>query len=174
MNGLHDSMPKAMQKVPCSKCGALILPVTAERTGGLCMPCFNPERERDTAGSANQDLLQQILKHAKPYEPVRGPGRSIIELIANPEELHGQRVRVIGYVLLEREGTMIYLSEHDAKHGISKNAIWLSIPSGSWQDCYKCHAKYALVEGTYSAKHLGHKDACSGAIEEIVRFEPWH
>src|SRR4051812_12127251 len=102
---VYDSMPTAKQKVPCLKCGSLILPVTAERTGGMCMPCFNPEREREPAGSANQDLVWQFLKHAKPYEPKRGPGRSIIELIANPEELHGQQVRVTGYVLLEREGT---------------------------------------------------------------------
>ena len=28
-----------VQKIPCSKCGAMILPATAEKTGGLCMPC---------------------------------------------------------------------------------------------------------------------------------------
>lgn len=59
------------------------------------MPCLNPERELKTAGSANQALAQHFLKYAKPYEPKRGPGRSIIELIAHPEELHGQQIRVI-------------------------------------------------------------------------------
>lgn len=35
-------MPSSMaSKVICSKCGAGILPATAERTGGLCMPCKN-------------------------------------------------------------------------------------------------------------------------------------
>lgn len=28
-------------KLPCNDCGAPILPPTAARTGGLCMPCFN-------------------------------------------------------------------------------------------------------------------------------------
>jgi len=28
-------------KLPCSNCGALIMPTTAARTGGLCAPCFN-------------------------------------------------------------------------------------------------------------------------------------
>jgi hypothetical protein len=28
------------EKIPCNSCEALILPDTAERTGGLCMPCF--------------------------------------------------------------------------------------------------------------------------------------
>lgn len=27
-------------KIPCVVCGGLILPDTAERTGGKCMPCF--------------------------------------------------------------------------------------------------------------------------------------
>jgi hypothetical protein len=32
-------------KVPCKLCGAEVLPATAERTGGVCMPCFkNPKR----------------------------------------------------------------------------------------------------------------------------------
>ncbi len=34
-----------VQKVPCQKCGALILPTTAESTGGLCIPCQQGTRE---------------------------------------------------------------------------------------------------------------------------------
>jgi hypothetical protein len=35
-----------MEKVSCTRCGALILPTTAERTGGLCMPCKAGTREQ--------------------------------------------------------------------------------------------------------------------------------
>ncbi len=28
------------QKVPCKQCGVMILPATADKTGGLCMPCY--------------------------------------------------------------------------------------------------------------------------------------
>ena len=28
-------------RIPCTKCGAMILPVTASATGGLCRPCSN-------------------------------------------------------------------------------------------------------------------------------------
>ena len=35
-----------MEKVPCTKCGALILPTTAQSTGGLCMPCKAGTREQ--------------------------------------------------------------------------------------------------------------------------------
>lgn len=32
-------------KISCKKCGALILPSTAEGTGGICMPCHEGSRE---------------------------------------------------------------------------------------------------------------------------------
>lgn len=38
--GAECFMP--VQKVPCVKCTALILPATAQRTNGLCMPCAGP------------------------------------------------------------------------------------------------------------------------------------
>ncbi len=33
------------ERIPCAKCGAMILPATAEATGGLCMPCKQGFRE---------------------------------------------------------------------------------------------------------------------------------
>ena len=33
-------------KVSCRRCGAMILPSTGERTGGLCIPCVNGTREQ--------------------------------------------------------------------------------------------------------------------------------
>jgi len=41
----------AEQKVPCKRCGAMILPGTAKRTGGLCMPCREgrPSQQRGLA-----------------------------------------------------------------------------------------------------------------------------
>lgn len=34
------------EKIPCTGCGAAILPSTAERTGGQCMPCKNGTRNK--------------------------------------------------------------------------------------------------------------------------------
>lgn len=34
-----------MQKIPCTKCGALILPGTAQKNGGVCMPCNTGTRD---------------------------------------------------------------------------------------------------------------------------------
>ena len=33
------------ERVPCTKCGAMILTATANKTGGICMPCKNGTRE---------------------------------------------------------------------------------------------------------------------------------
>lgn len=35
-----------VEKVPCNSCGKLILPTTAEKNDGLCMPCKNGYREQ--------------------------------------------------------------------------------------------------------------------------------
>ena len=32
-----------IQRVPCTRCGAEILPATAEKTGGVCMPCHQSD-----------------------------------------------------------------------------------------------------------------------------------
>lgn len=35
-----------MEKIPCAKCGKLILPATAERNSGLCVPCTRASAEK--------------------------------------------------------------------------------------------------------------------------------
>jgi hypothetical protein len=48
LNELNDEHPTepGITKTPCANCGALILPITAERTGGFCMPCSKGKRRR--------------------------------------------------------------------------------------------------------------------------------
>jgi len=43
-----------IDKVPCSNCGAMVLPATAAKTNGLCMPCHhspNVQKKRKAANS---------------------------------------------------------------------------------------------------------------------------
>lgn len=70
-------------KIPCKECGALILPTTAEKNGGLCMPCKNgyrknieqskeyykKERELD-ATCPYRALWRNLVK--KVYDPLKG------------------------------------------------------------------------------------------------------
>ena len=43
------------QRIPCSRCGELILPETATRNGGLCMPCKGNFREQIEAGKRRRE-----------------------------------------------------------------------------------------------------------------------
>lgn len=53
-------------KIPCHSCEALILPATAERTGGLCMPCFQEAQANSEPEEEAEDPQSRI------YEPFKG------------------------------------------------------------------------------------------------------
>src|SRR5262245_41130308 len=52
---------------------------------------------------------------------------SLVQLIANPTVFDEKRVAVRGYVVLEFEHQVMYLSESDAKHLITRNGVWLDV-----------------------------------------------
>jgi hypothetical protein len=54
-----------VEKIPCTECGALILPTTAESTGGICMACKQGIRKSMDASRAYYESL-------KTYDPVSG------------------------------------------------------------------------------------------------------
>ena len=96
---------------------------------------------------------------------------SLIQLIANPASFDGTRVALTGYVVLEFEHTAVYLHESDATYGISRNGIWLDVPLGSDSHRARFHRQYVLIEGTFRAQRRGHRDAFSGSLENIGRFD---
>lgn len=102
-------------------------------------------------------------------------GVSLIELIARPEACDGKQVRVIGYVRLEFEGNAIYISKESYEAGISKNALWLDPPaSSSLTKAAAWGPRYAIVEGRFYAKNLGHMGMFSGSIVDTKRLDPWN
>jgi hypothetical protein len=99
---------------------------------------------------------------------------SIIQLISNPEQFDGKRVRLIGFVRLELEGDAIYLHREDYNNRLTKNGLWINITKDfDGKGNHKYDQKYVLVEGTFSANNQGHMGLFSGAIENIERFEVW-
>ncbi len=58
-------------KIPCTKCGAMILPATAARTGGLCMPCKSGIRESIEAS-------KRYYEEQKKYNPWRELWHSLV------------------------------------------------------------------------------------------------
>ncbi len=53
-----------IDKIPCNKCNELILPRTAEKTGGLCMACKQGIRE-------SIEQSKEFYRKQKEYDPYR-------------------------------------------------------------------------------------------------------
>ena len=66
-------------KIPCTECGAMVLPSTAERTGGLCMPCKNGTRK-------SMDLAKERAAKERELEktcPYRALWRELVDKVYN-------------------------------------------------------------------------------------------
>ena len=102
---------------------------------------------------------------------------SMIELIANPERFDGKDVIVIGYVhldkppLYEETSDTVYIAESDHRHHISKNGLFLNVPTDS-QLRKSFQDDYAIIEGRFNKSH-GHMGLWSGTISNIQRLEKW-
>ena len=100
---------------------------------------------------------------------------SMVELIARSSECAGHEVRTIGYVVFEDEESAIYLSETDARQGISSNAVWIDLRGVGISDLKidKVSDHYVIVEGTFELldrNTLPH----NGRIFNIKRLDRWY
>ena len=71
-----------MDKTPCKDCGALILPSTAARTDGLCMPCKNGTRKQIDEGIAWHKRERELEKSC----PFRALWRSLHNKVYSRDE----------------------------------------------------------------------------------------
>lgn len=69
------------EKIPCTKCGALVLPSTAERTGGLCMPCKSGNRENIERGKEYYKKQRELDKTC----PYRALWKELINKVYHTE-----------------------------------------------------------------------------------------
>ena len=114
---------------------------------------------------------------------------SIIQLIANPAEYHGKKIRVKGVGNLSFEGTSVYLCIDNWYYLANKNAIWVSIDSeivdnelwyyingeriSEEEACKKYNGKYVLIEGTFDMYSTGYRGGYSGNIYDVTRYADW-
>ena len=96
---------------------------------------------------------------------------SLIQVIANPAAFDQKRIMVLGYAVLEFEHQAIYLNEADAKHGITRNGLWLDVNQAMYSNRARFHQRYVRVQGTFNAQRRGHLSLSSGTIENVTRFE---
>ena len=64
-------------KVPCSDCGVLILQETAERNGGLCLPCRSGTRSRIEASKAAAKRERELDAN----DPTRIYWRKLVDMV---------------------------------------------------------------------------------------------
>lgn len=113
------------------------------------------------------------------YFPKPGPDDtvedvSVIQLIAQPEKFDGKRVRFIGFLRLEFEGDAIYLHREDFEQGISRNGLWINVPSEMTKPQRDAvNMRYVICVGIFRAGAHGHMGMFSGEITDVRRLEFW-
>lgn len=101
-------------------------------------------------------------------------GVSIAELLAHPGLFHGKRVRVVGFLRLEFEGTAVYASREDEAQRLHRNGLWVDFLNKAVSDrADAVNNRYVLLEGTFDAEFTGHMGLWSGAIRDIYRVIAW-
>lgn len=92
---------------------------------------------------------------------------SILQLIVTPERYDGKRVQVEGFLHLEFEGNVLYLSENDYIHHLHKNGLWVTRNSVINDKVSKLNSRYVIVVGTFDASNKGHMSMNSGSLRDI-------
>ncbi len=90
-------------------------------------------------------------------------GVSMYELLAQPREWHGKRVRVIGYAHFHDEENQLYTSAEDWRRQISVNAIRVPPPAAGGDSL---NHRDLLVEATFDARS-------GGSLQHVTRVESW-
>lgn len=122
---------------------------------------------------------QTSISQKAGYYPKGGPDMgvedvSLIQLIANPQAFDNKRVRITGYLRLEFEGNVVYLHREDYEYGLTKNGLWVDVPSDMTQQQRRAvNNQYVICTGTFRASMHGHMGLNSGEITEITRLESW-
>jgi hypothetical protein len=95
-------------------------------------------------------------------------GPSMTQLLARPELFDGRAIRVVGFLHLEFEGDQLYLSHESWQHALGAESVWIEAPPGP-----ELRHGYAIVEGIFDARSLGHMGVSSGTIRHVTRLQPW-
>jgi len=118
--------------------------------------------------------FHKALANAEPHRAEALPDISLIRLLANPDLYNQQVVRVQGFLELEFEGTALYLHREDCEQMLTRNALWLDVPSEIWERKYELTERYVQVTGVFRSELHGHMDLFGGAITRIqdIRSKP--
>jgi hypothetical protein len=108
-----------------------------------------------------------------PMQTVEPTDVPLVRLITNPEKFDGKLVRVIGFLRLEFEGTVLYLHREDCENAILGAGIWVDVTPEITKQWLSLNTNYVLLEGIFSAGERGHLDMWSGSIKQVRRAQIW-
>jgi hypothetical protein len=92
---------------------------------------------------------------------------SILQLIATPEKFDGKPVAVIGFLGLDNEADLIYLSKEDYENVVLMNAIWVDKTEDMRKNSEHLNLKYVRIEGTFQSDHEKRDGLSIGGIKDI-------
>jgi hypothetical protein len=96
---------------------------------------------------------------------------SLIRLIAIPWLYHNRKVSVRGFLVLNFEHSVLYLSEEDYLHNLA-NGVWIADNTGILSKSRKQFDKhYMLIEGKYDASYKPRSNVQNGAITDVQKVE---
>ena len=80
---------------------------------------------------------------------------SLIHVLQNPDQYADKPVRVVGVASVKFEVTGLYVSLDDMRNAVTKNALWIEVPSNE-ETLGELSGKYVIVEGVFDQKGKGH------------------
>lgn len=97
---------------------------------------------------------------------------SVSKLISDPKAYDQKKVRVVGYVTLQFEGSGIYSSQRDMEQSATKMGLWLSLSHDQFVAKKEFTKKKCVVEAHFSSRNKGHLGLWGGGLERVTKLEP--
>jgi hypothetical protein len=101
----------------------------------------------------------------------RVPAVSLIQLIANPKDFDGQRLRIVGFLGsngIDR-AVGVYVSEVDGHNFVLSNSVDLHLEDSLARTLA---GRYVVFSGTYHAPAL--RSGYNGYIDQVLDIKPWN
>jgi hypothetical protein len=98
---------------------------------------------------------------------------SIIQLISTPERYEGKVVRLIAFLRVEFEGNALYMHREDYEQGITRNGIWIELPSQPVARSKQRDQSYVIAVGTFDSTNKGHMGLWAGSLSQVSRLDKW-
>lgn len=96
---------------------------------------------------------------------------SIVRLIAAPDVYDKKTVQVNGFVNIDFEDCVIYLSKEDFEHRLYKNGIWVNLSKEEFKKLSGFDEQYVRLEGVFDKTNNGHMGDYSGAITHLTNIK---